>query len=481
MDKLTYSYDEGNRLLGVSDAGNKEIGFKQPSGGIALFGNGTNVVSYYDYDVNGNLVKDATKGGIKISYNHLNLPIEVDKFSNYGAMNVKYIYAADGTKQRKIVNELGTINRTDYSGGYIYRNGKLEFIRTEEGYAMPSGSGYRYVYEYKDHLGNIRLSYTDANKDGKVTNSEIIEENNYYPFGLKHKGYNTVLRSTGNDLAQKYKYNGKELNEELGLNWYDYGARNYQADLGRWFNMDPLAEKYFNVSPYNYCVNNPIRFIDPDGQEIVLEGTQAQMQQTLSTLQKLTSDQLTVNYNTGVVKIPTLSTGGNLPIGTALIRELNSKLPGAKTVVIDYKNSSGRFPAGTTGNKAGHMPSPDATNGVGVDAFVTFDPTSNQSIVTKDPATGNAQKTKRPNEIGLGHELIHAQHYMTGTKGTGSTSYTYKDTNGNMQTTTDKTEEVNTVGLGGRSKYTENMLRKEQRAIAKKPLLQNQLNPRVKY
>ncbi len=211
------------------------------------------------------MVRDFTKGGIKISYNHLNLPIEVDKFSNYGAMNVKYIYAADGTKQRKIVNELGTINRTDYSGGYIYRNDKLEFIRTAEGYAMPSGSGYRYVYEYKDHLGNIRLSYTDANGDGKVTKSEIIEENNFYPFGLKHKGYNTVLRSTGNDLAQKYKYNGKELNEELGLNWYDYGARNYQADLGRWFNVDPLAEKYFNVSSYNYCVNNPIRFIDPDG------------------------------------------------------------------------------------------------------------------------------------------------------------------------------------------------------------------------
>ncbi len=64
---------------------------------------------------------------------------------------------------------------------------------------------------------------------------------------------------------KQYEYNGKELNEELGLNRYDYGARNYQADLGRWFNVDPLAEKYFNVSSYNYCLNNPINMIDPDG------------------------------------------------------------------------------------------------------------------------------------------------------------------------------------------------------------------------
>ena len=91
---------------------------------------------------------------------------------------------------------------------------------------------------------------------------------NYYPFGLKHKGYNNVVTST--NPAQNYKYNGKELNEELGLDWYDYGARNYDASLGRWMNIDPLGEQYFSHSPYNYTMNNPVFFVDPDGQEVVI-------------------------------------------------------------------------------------------------------------------------------------------------------------------------------------------------------------------
>lgn len=100
------------------------------------------------------------------------------------------------------------------------------------------------------------MSYKDNNG-----NLEIVEENNYYPFGLKHKGYNNVV----NGSAYPYGYNGKEENDELGLEWLDFGWRNYDASLGRWMNIDPLAEKMRRHSPYNYAFNNPISFIDPDG------------------------------------------------------------------------------------------------------------------------------------------------------------------------------------------------------------------------
>ena len=91
---------------------------------------------------------------------------------------------------------------------------------------------------------------------------------NVYPFGLLHKGYNNIVTTNGNSTAQKYSYNGKELQDELGLNWLDYGARNYDASLGRWMNLDPLAEQYYDKSSYVYGLNNPTFFIDPNGKEI---------------------------------------------------------------------------------------------------------------------------------------------------------------------------------------------------------------------
>ncbi|EJL63432.1 RHS repeat-associated core domain protein-containing protein [Flavobacterium sp. CF136] len=251
IDDLIYTYNPSdNRLIKVEDSApiNTE-GFK----------NGSTATTEYTYDDNGNMKTDANKGIITdINYNYLNLPTDIALLGG----TINYVYDATGVKQRKIA---GTIT-TDYANGYQYENNKLKFFPQPEGYAANNAGTFSYIYQYKDHLGNIRLSYGDGNDDGAVNSSEIVEESNYYPFGLRQLGYNgaTVL-GKGNSTGQKYKYNGKELQDELGLNMYDYGARNYDPALGRWMNIDPLAEKSRRFNPYTYALNNPVYFIDPDG------------------------------------------------------------------------------------------------------------------------------------------------------------------------------------------------------------------------
>jgi RHS repeat-associated protein len=211
-------------------------------------------------DLNKNIIDD-------IQYNHLNLPTIIP----LGAKgNINYVYDAVGTKLQKNVVTKFEVRTTDYAGGFIYENHEMKFLSQPEGYVANNAGIFSYIYQYKDHLGNVRLSYGDGNNDGIVNNADIVEENNYYPFGLKHKGYNSVVTST--NPGQKYKYNGKELQDDdiLGfkLNVYDYGARNYDPALGRWMSIDPLAEISRRYSPYIYTNDNPVYFFDPDGMAV---------------------------------------------------------------------------------------------------------------------------------------------------------------------------------------------------------------------
>ncbi len=120
-----------------------------------------------------------------------------------------------------------------------------------------------YEYNLKDHLGNTRVTFKDKDNNWTIDpNTEISQINHYYPFGLNMEG-----NWNGAQGSNKYQYNGKEWNDDLGLGWNDYGARFYDPTIGRWLSPDPLAEKFLNWSPYNYGVNNPINVIDPNGME----------------------------------------------------------------------------------------------------------------------------------------------------------------------------------------------------------------------
>ncbi|WP_312357587.1 DUF6443 domain-containing protein [Empedobacter sp.] len=247
IDNLSYVYQtNSNKLLSVTDATTLTEGFND----------GNKVGNDYAYDVNGNLTVDKNKGITKISYNYLNLPTEV--LWN-ASKKINYTYDASGVKLRKVVTDGATVTTTDYLGGFQYVNNSLQFFPTAEGYVnVTGGTTFNYVYNYTDHLGNVRLSYQkEANGTLKV-----LEENNYYPFGLKHKGYNNTNLANTN---YKYKYNGQELQEELGLNWTAMDFRNYDASIGRFMSQDGLAEVMPDWTPYRFSFNNPIYFSDPTG------------------------------------------------------------------------------------------------------------------------------------------------------------------------------------------------------------------------
>ena len=239
IDNLTLTLN-GNQLNRVDDA----VTASAYNGGFE-FKNGANAADEYSYDANGNLTKDLNKGISGITYNFLNLPNAVT-FSD--GSTITYTYGADGTKLRTVHKIGSTTTTTDYCGNVIYENGVQKLLLTEEGYITLSDS--KYHYYLKDHQGNNRVV---------ISQSGTVEEtSHYYPFG-------GTFASAGN--VQPYKYNGKELDTKKGLNWYDYGARHYDAVLGRFITVDALYDKHFKVSPYVYCGNEPVGRIDPDGND----------------------------------------------------------------------------------------------------------------------------------------------------------------------------------------------------------------------
>lgn len=261
IDDLSLTYN-GNQLIRVQDAATDPL-----YSGAFNFVNGSDDATEYVYDTNGNVIQDKNKKIAIIKYNLLNLP---DKIQFTNGNTISYLYDASGTKRTvtyitAIPNitipmgsylELGdskiaAYSTTEYYGNLILENGLFTKILNDEGYLELKGSPNYYFY-LKDHLGNNRVVCDQ--------NGTISQVNNYYPFGMN---FGEGVDNSNN----RYKYNGKELEHMHGLDWYDYGARNYDSAIGRWETVDPLAEKKPWISPYVYCRDNPINMIDPDGRD----------------------------------------------------------------------------------------------------------------------------------------------------------------------------------------------------------------------
>ena len=291
IDDLVYDYD-GNQVTTIND---NLPGVPNPAG---YEGGGGKI----KYDTNGNMTIMPDKGITAITYNFLNLPNTIEQRGN----TTQYTYRADGVKLQRnftLNNALGSnLTTTEYLDGFNYSEvsnptlgraleeqddvtlsiktaGEEEIFMDVFGAEnriipgnppqiaiglmfFPTSEGFydfrkkQYIYQYKDQVGNVRLSYW-VHPDEQVL--KILDRNDYYPFGM-----NTIQESEYSVTTSplNYKFGGKEL-QESGM--YDFGARIYMPDVARWFNVDPVAELSPDLSPYRYAFNNPISFTDPTG------------------------------------------------------------------------------------------------------------------------------------------------------------------------------------------------------------------------
>ncbi|GHV35828.1 hypothetical protein FACS1894178_6240 [Bacteroidia bacterium] len=227
----------------------------------------------YTYDANGNMTMDKNKGILSIEYNFVNLPKKIAISSPVAEGTIEYIYAADGRKlqskqtwyplqsnmpisnSNRAKPQAPQIMTKSYCSNMIFeckvQNAECKMqILTENGYIKDG----MYHYFVKDYLGNNRLVLNEYGM--------IVQKNNYYPFGMSQ------LVDAEQQDAVPYKFSGKELESDGGLNLYDFSARFYDASTGRFGQIDPMSEKYYPISPYAYCGNNPMRYVDFKGDSI---------------------------------------------------------------------------------------------------------------------------------------------------------------------------------------------------------------------
>ncbi|NHA03479.1 hypothetical protein G7092_06730 [Mucilaginibacter sp. HC2] len=260
IDNLAYTYSSTNpnQLLSVTDgtgASYTGAGFRNLTGGT---GN-------YTYDGNGNLTSDPYKGFAGISHNVLNRTERI-YFSSSANRYIDYSYNMDGTLLRKRqydnVGGVATLQATtDYIDGFVYLNGTLQYFAMPEGRVLNNGGTLSREYTIADQQGNVRVTFDNTGTGGIA---KVRQENSYYAFGLIMPG-STVATPT-NDNKNLYN-GGSEWQSDFGNlpDYYQTFYRSYDAALGRWTGVDPMAESAESMTGYQYAGNSPMMNNDPMG------------------------------------------------------------------------------------------------------------------------------------------------------------------------------------------------------------------------
>jgi len=243
IDDLYYAHS-GARLQQIEDNGTPA--------GVA------SGLTKYTYDANGNVI---TEGATRIAYNLLNLPRQVQLTDRL----LQFTYAADG---RKLIYEVSDtknpyIDYKTYSGNLVFdMKDALDHIVIPEGRIVHSDGNFTFEYHLRDHLGNTRVAFTPPTEAGEA--AVVVQENTYYPFGAPIKDF------TWSGAANKNRYlrEGKEYLAEHEWNKYDFTGRTFDPWTAQALQVDPMAEKYYSISPYALWAGNPLRFVDPTGRTL---------------------------------------------------------------------------------------------------------------------------------------------------------------------------------------------------------------------
>ena len=277
VDNLHISYD-GNRITTVledADPVTQNGSMDYPGGKKELA---------FEYNDWGGLKKDESRGITDISYDRFGNPLRVS-FSDGGY--TENVYSASGVKLKTThaTSLNGTVTgttTTEYRGNVIYRDGKVDMVLFPGGYATINGTSVTFHYYTQDYLGNNRAVINGST-------GAIEQLTAYYPYG----GVIADLGTTST-AGQPYRFGGKELVIANGLNEYDFGARQYYQAVPHFTKPDPMAEKYYWLSPYLYCANNPVNYVDPTGNIIQMssESSVSDLVSVLVNMQKITDDGL---------------------------------------------------------------------------------------------------------------------------------------------------------------------------------------------
>lgn len=262
VDNLTLKYT-GNQLKSVSDYA-EDVCHK----GSTDFKDGYNFDVEYVYDANGAMTNDKNKGIELFEYDQLNFPKRIRMKNSH---QVEYCYTPNGGKLR-VVHHLQspvpfvpsglqltesasqytvTSDTTEYLGNFILRNGVVDKVLFNGGFASLNEGIAHYHYFTQDQQGSVRAVFDEKGK--------VEQYLTYDALG------NIIPDLSSNVDFQPYAFNGKELDKTFGLNLHDFGFRNYDSTLGRWTSMDRKSEDYASTTPYAFCLNNFANGKDPFG------------------------------------------------------------------------------------------------------------------------------------------------------------------------------------------------------------------------